>query len=29
MEFMQVRFREDLAYIPDLDALEARILALV
>ena len=29
MEFMQVRFREDMAFIPDLDALEARILALV
>ncbi len=29
MEYMQVRFREDMAYIPDLDALEARVLALV
>ena len=29
MEYLQVRYREDLAYIPDLDALEARVLALV
>lgn len=28
MEYMQVRYREDLAYIPDLDAIEAKVLSL-
>ncbi|MDO8330359.1 MAG: hypothetical protein Q7T36_07815 [Fluviicoccus sp.] len=29
MEFLQVRFREDLAYIPDMDKFEAKILSVI